>query len=402
MRHLALFLSFGLAAAPPQSNAANPRRVDYPQENFSIAVPATWSEIEPAVLAGMPALMRRAAPNAPEIRIQHGFKASETTTPGYPWVAIVLTGDRVDEAMFEKMDRAYRSVEELTRSWESSGGTLEKAEMNNMSYDKARQLLWGISRSTFSGVGDLQTLSGAYITTTGSIQVHCYSKATEFKKYQSACKDIIESVVIDPRVAIPISPAKSFVAAGQEGTDYRTLVQRVQGGDFTIDFRSLRLACMKSTECQPRGTKADLGAISRAENEHQFAKAVEIAERLISQGFVNIEAHADCVKAYEAIHDAAKSKFHLDVATALMRSILDSGDGKAKETAFEVISDREEYATLVALGLPYSGSGVSTSAIEDGGHRYARWDVLNPKTGQNVLVFFNVDAFSTKSRVGDN
>jgi hypothetical protein len=129
---------------------------------------------------------------------------------------------------------------------------------------------------------------------------------------------------------------------------------------------------------------------------------VEIAERLISQGFVNIEAHADCVKAYEAIHDAAKSKFHLDVATALMRSILDSGDGKAKETAFEVISDREEYATLVALGLPYSGSGVSTSAIEDGGHRYARWDVLNPKTGQNVLVFFNVDAFSTKSRVGDN
>ncbi len=120
----------------------------------------------------------------------------------------MLTGDRVDEAMFEKMEWAYRSVDELSKKWQSSGGTLEKAQMNSMSYDKARHLLWGISQSTFSGVGDLQTLSGAYITTTGSIQVHCYSRATEFAKYQSVCKDIIESVAIDSKIAIPVSPAK--------------------------------------------------------------------------------------------------------------------------------------------------------------------------------------------------
>jgi hypothetical protein len=58
------------------------------------------------------------------------------------------------------------------------------------------------------------------------------------------------------------------------------------------------------------------------------------------------------VKAYEAIHDAAKSKFHLDVTAALLRSILLSGDGNTKETAYEVISDREEYSTLAAKGLP--------------------------------------------------
>ena len=102
------------------------------QENFSIAVPATWNEIEPAVLAGMPAAIRQAAPNAPEIKIKHGFKTSATEVPSYPWVAIILTGDRVDEAMFEKMDWAIRSVDELTKKWQASGGTLGKAQMNSM------------------------------------------------------------------------------------------------------------------------------------------------------------------------------------------------------------------------------------------------------------------------------
>lgn len=39
--------------------------------------------------------------------------------------------------MFEKMDWANRTVDELTKKWESSGGTLQKAQMNGMSYEKS-------------------------------------------------------------------------------------------------------------------------------------------------------------------------------------------------------------------------------------------------------------------------
>lgn len=394
-------LSFVLMTSRLQSAPEGARRIDYPQDRFSIAIPAAWSEIDPSFLAAMPTAIRQAAPNAPEIRVKHGFKASATLGISYPWVAIATTEEPVDEMMFEKMSYVYHTVDELIKKWESGGGTLEHAQLNSMSFDKSRQLLWGISQSTFSGVGDLRTLSGAYLTTTGSIQVHCYSKAADFEKDQPICKQIIESVVIDSKVARAVSPEKSPILDGLNGADYQTLVRRVEAGDFTVDFRALRLACMKSTQCEPRATKADLTALSLAESEHQFAKVVEIAERLTLQGFVNLEAHADCAKAYGAIHDAGKSKFHLDVATALLRSILFSGDGKTKETAFEVISDREEYSTLVARGLPYRGSGVSTSTVEEGGHRYDRWEILDPRTGKTV-VFFNTDAFSGKSRVGAN
>ncbi len=76
MRLLLLGLvSFVLMASPPQSAPDGVRRIAYPQEEFSMAVPATWREIEPSVLAAMPVAIRLAAPNAPEIKIRHGFNA---------------------------------------------------------------------------------------------------------------------------------------------------------------------------------------------------------------------------------------------------------------------------------------------------------------------------------------
>jgi len=194
------------------------------------------------------------------------------------------------------------------------------------------------------------------------------------------------------------SPA---IGAEQDDATYRVLVQRVEAGDFTVDFRSLRMACVRSSLCEPRATKADLGALNGATQDRAFDKVVEIAGQLIRRGFVNIEVHATCVKAYAELHDPVRVKFHQDVVTALLRSILNSGDGKTKERAFEVICDREEYDTLTALGLPYYGSGVSSSEVEDGGHHYDRWEIRDPRSGQMLIFFFNTDSFSpTKSRVG--
>jgi len=143
-------------------------------------------------------------------------------------------------------------------------------------------------------------------------------------------------------------------AADQDDATYRALVQRVRGGDFSVDFQALRLACVKSSLCEPRGTKADLAAMTQAGDAHDNQKLVTIAENLVSRGFVNAEAHIALTTAYAELHNAAKSKFHLDVVTHLMRSILE--DGKTTQTAYTVICDREEYETLIALGLPYVGS----------------------------------------------
>ena len=203
-------------------------------------------------------------------------------------------------------------------------------------------------------------------------------------------------------VASAVRLSSSLAIAGQADEEkYQALVQRVKRGDLSIDFRELRLTCIGSSLCEPRGTKADLGVMTSAEADHQFKKVIEVGEKLIERGFVNLEAHATLAQAYAELGDAAQSKFHLEIVTALMRSIMRSGDGKTTATAFEVICDREEYLMLSSLGLPYFGSAVaSVRIVKDGPHTYDRWDVQ--KSGQKVVVFFNVDNFSaTKSRVTD-
>lgn len=190
------------------------------------------------------------------------------------------------------------------------------------------------------------------------------------------------------------------ICATADDIVYRDLTKRVKAGDFGVDFRALRLACIKSSYCSPRGKPEDLAALGRAEAEHQYDKAVVIAESMIDQGFVNIEVHASCANAYAKLNKPELAKFHRDVTTALMRSILNSGDGKSKETAFEVICTREEYVILSSRGLPYYGSAVTSfRELVDGRHKYERWEVHDPKTHQGVVMFFNIDAFSaTKSR----
>jgi hypothetical protein len=131
-------------------------------------------------------------------------------------------------------------------------------------------------------------------------------------------------------------------------------------------------------------------------------KAVAAAEKLIEDGFVNLEAHATAAGGYGKLNNSQKANAHFAIALALMRSIIGTRDGKTKESAYEVICDREEYSVLSALGLSYLPPGASMTPVKDGLHSYEKWDTQNLKTGQKVAVYFNIDAFiPAKSRVRD-
>jgi len=186
-----------------------------------------------------------------------------------------------------------------------------------------------------------------------------------------------------------------LAAAEQDDLAYHALIQRARSGDRTVDYSQFRLICMKSALCQPRGSKPDLAALNIAVQAKQLQKAAEIGERLVDQGFVNVEAHATLIKVYAGLHQPQKSLFPFTTYTALHRSILGSGNGKTKQTAYHVITDREEYILLGSLGLPYSGDAVVTKRVEtDGPHTYNHWEIRDPKTSQLQTIFFNLDAFT--------
>lgn len=184
-----------------------------------------------------------------------------------------------------------------------------------------------------------------------------------------------------PTTAAEVSPGDS---------QFKDLVTRATAGDLSIDFRALRFACLKSSHCDPRGDTEKLALMRRAMQAKEYDKAANASEALIAQGFVNIEAHVIAAQAYAGLNRPEKAKFHHDIAAALIRSILTTGDGKTKETAFEVIDTTEEHIVMAVLGLPFFGS---QSLMPGKPHNYDCLVVDDSKTGQKVTRFFNIDAF---------
>jgi hypothetical protein len=180
--------------------------------------------------------------------------------------------------------------------------------------------------------------------------------------------------------------------AGAEKPDaaYLELEKKVASGDLSIDFRALRLACAKAVHCDAKGDSESVVAMRRASQSRDYQNAARIAERLIADGFPNIEAHAVCAAAYKELGQPDKAAFHHAVVSRLIRSIMSTGDGKTKETAFEVIGTQEEHVVLGVLGLPPFGR---QSLIPGKPHSYDVIEVVDPKSGQRVSVYFNVDAF---------
>jgi hypothetical protein len=378
------------------------RRVEYPAEGFSVAIPSAWQEVDSAGLARINAVVPKIVPNAPELKINHGFVPPGEAGFRFPWVALLRTDQRVSDAIFEDLGGAFRTLDEMTKKWTdpASGSLLESTQVKPMFYDKGRHVLWLGAESTFSGIGDLRTLSAAYLTRDGSVQVHCYMRAADYGRDLPLCRQVTESMTIDPKMAygapmLPVPP----MTLDQADKTYRELVDRVNGGDLRVDFRLLRFACVASRVCDLHGKHEDLLAMSQAGKDNQPEKVAKIAEGLIEQGFANMEAHAVCAKVYADLKQPEKAKFHLDVTAALMRSILNSGDGKSKETAFEIVHTREQLYVLAALGLPSTGEGVlSVETVKIDPHRWEKWEALNPKTGGREVVFFNTDVFLSQAR----
>lgn len=181
-------------------------------------------------------------------------------------------------------------------------------------------------------------------------------------------------------------------ANGAEDPDaaFQKLVERTIKGDAAVDFRALRIACLQASKCDPRGDNKDLLAVRQALQAKNYREAGEKAEKMIKRGFVNIRAHAIAAQAFGALGNTEKAKFHGGITSALIRSIMSSGDGKSLATAFEVIGTFEEYIAMEVLGLPPFGQ---QSLIAGAPHNCDRIEVTDPKSGAKVAIFFNIDAF---------
>ncbi|HEX2641208.1 MAG TPA: DUF4919 domain-containing protein, partial [Pyrinomonadaceae bacterium] len=173
-------------------------------------------------------------------------------------------------------------------------------------------------------------------------------------------------------------------------SEYKELVEKVKGGDLSIDFVRLRAAFLDWANDECNQTDApDRDQMVKAFEAKQYLKAAELAEAVLDYEFVNRGLHLAAAAAYKEINNPDKEKFHQDVAQKLLDALLRSGDGKTAKTAIKVHTIREEYQVMKELGYTVS----SQSLVFD--KQYGSFDVLDgkDKDGKAVSMYFDINSF---------
>jgi len=171
---------------------------------------------------------------------------------------------------------------------------------------------------------------------------------------------------------------------------YSSLLIKVLRGDKTVDFKDLRLAYTKTDEYDPYQYNFDMNVYEEmfdAFADKRYEQAIKKAEIILEDNFLDIDSHVICAESHKKIGNTNQFEYHDFMTKGLISSILDSGDGKSPETAYEVISIREEKAILKVLGYQL----LRTALITHEGHHYDEIDVMDRKTGNKLKIYFNVD-----------
>jgi hypothetical protein len=173
-------------------------------------------------------------------------------------------------------------------------------------------------------------------------------------------------------------------------SEYALLVERVRGGDSSIDFRRLRISYAESPEFEA-SKSLDLSQQKKAAfaalNSRDFRTAVQVAGSLLEASFVDMDSHFVKYIAHGELREQEQSKFHKMVFTRLLKSITDDGDGKSMATAYHVISIAEEYTLMRVFRMAL----IRQKLLREAGHAYDAMDVKDLNSGATATLFFNVD-----------
>jgi Domain of unknown function (DUF4919) len=185
---------------------------------------------------------------------------------------------------------------------------------------------------------------------------------------------------------------------GHDQSLYRQLVERVKGGDMNIDFILLRDSfgdwlCNEKVNTDAPGRNAMVEAF----NDKNYAKAVELVEVVLDYEFVHLGLHRAAEDAYRKLGKQSKADFHKDVAEKLLQALMTSGDGKTAESAYRVLTIKEEYFIMNERGYEVHGQALLLENNKS-------YDVLygkDKKTGKDVSIYFDISSFFGGCRIKD-
>jgi hypothetical protein len=185
---------------------------------------------------------------------------------------------------------------------------------------------------------------------------------------------------------VVVLAAPAFAQSADAVARYQAMLARVKGGDRDVDFQALRYAYADSGGDRARRREVDdlVGAMFRAYKVRDFDGAIATAEKVLAIDYLDIDAQVVCDLSYRMLSNTIGAESCHEMASRLLRSIADSGDGATPESAYRVIAEREAYSFLNARGL----KPVGRRRIAEHGGSVDAFDVADNATGATRTIYF--------------
>ena len=190
----------------------------------------------------------------------------------------------------------------------------------------------------------------------------------------------------------------SIVATPRHGDKYSKLVRQLEAGETNINYREFRDSFLESGQFELAANQnSALDALTKTVHElmkkAKYSDIVEVAKKILSIDYTDIEAHKILQQTYKILGDAPNQKKYHDIEFGLLNSIVKNGDGKTCQTAWPVIQVTEEYFILGMLGAKVLKQSIDTTGgqcdrIEvqtDGGKKVYYFDIRKVFKGYNKL-----------------
>jgi len=178
------------------------KKMDYPEDRFSIEIPADWKEIPKKVLDDYLKNLVLVMPQAAGQTYAHGFQlASQQEWMVHPYIVIQFNNKsgRIPESELAKVKNLNEEMDKsIDQVQKNMSALISQAKVGEPMYDAEARILWVNISMTVQGVGVVKGMSGMHLTEEGLLCVHCYALDKQMPVYAPKFEAIIKSVVMDP------------------------------------------------------------------------------------------------------------------------------------------------------------------------------------------------------------
>ena len=197
-----------------------------------------------------------------------------------------------------------------------------------------------------------------------------------------------------------IGQTKTKINIPEFNDNYSRTIKLLESGKTDVDYRKFRESFIESEQFKIASKKSNEFSKLKKEmynqmSESNYDSVISITKNMLSIDYTSMTAHKVLRQTYNIIGDTINSKKYKTIQFGLLKSIVNSGDGKSCKNAWSVIQISEEYFILKMLETK-----LSTQTIDYNGGVCDKMDVEN-ENGEKVIYYFEIsNIFNGRKKLG--